>query len=553
MTSSRWSPGRLVSALIMLIVLCAGMSGSPQQALANDIQPYRIIANVDVASAGYGGMRTTGTGSISLSGVSGTVLQALLYWQGPTNSTNATANASVSFGGATVTGTNIGFSSDNCWGFSNSQAYRADVTSQVAGNGSYALANFTKSSADINGVSLIVFYDDGDATNNRDIVLFDGNDSNFDNTYDASGWNVNLPGITYSSGSASIQLHVSDGQAPSAITEYNDPALVLNGTTLAARGAIFSGNSVPNGASASNTSGGLWDIKSFDITSALTPGTSTLALTSGAAVNADEDCLSLIVAAINLPAGAAPPSLPGPPVLPESERVAKNSALIYVVQRPTANHGTTPGSIISTEIVVGNYDKGHAKDVTITVPFDPAEVRVIDATFSTAKAWVSKVLTDSLTINTGPIGADTIITGTLRMQVVETLAPGTDLSSQLSYRWADGTDGGTGLSNTTILAVADSIDHRPTYTLSVDTPAAVAGSTFTFSSGIFAPNEPIGVWYNKPDGTVGEEAETFRAAKDGSIVTEFETPSDLPPGDYSFVLYGHWSEFTAVVPFTITK
>ena len=297
-------------AVLLVLALAAlaafGLYGRPTS--ANDIASYQTFFDTDVTAAGHGGIRGVGTGeeegSIHVAGVSGTVTKALLYWHGPTDSTDPTANASVTFAGTPITGTNIGFSDDNCWDYANSQAYRADVTSLVTGNGDYALANFIKEGvADINGASLIVFFDDGDDTNNRDVVLFDGNDSNIPNIYDDDGWNVTLSGINYTSGSASIDLHVSDGQS------YDDDALVLNGTTtLASTGAIFQGDSVPNGLSAEETDGGLWDIKSYDVTADLTLGPNTLTLTTGV----NFDCLSLVVAAINLPAGAAPTATPEP-------------------------------------------------------------------------------------------------------------------------------------------------------------------------------------------------------------------------------------------------
>ncbi|MGH2414946.1 MAG: hypothetical protein ACRDEA_14905, partial [Microcystaceae cyanobacterium] len=96
--------------------------------LASVLGLFETQFDTDWTSAGFGGMRGIGTGSITLSGVSGTVNQAYLYWNGPTNSSNANANANVTFDGNAVTGTNIGFSDDNFWGFDNSQAYRADVT-----------------------------------------------------------------------------------------------------------------------------------------------------------------------------------------------------------------------------------------------------------------------------------------------------------------------------------------------------------------------------------------------------------------------------------------
>lgn len=263
---------------------------------ASDIASFRTVFNTDVAYAGLGGVRGGGSGSVNLSGVSGTVTKAYLYWQGPTNSSDPAANANVSFGGTGISGTNIGFSSDNCWSFQNSQAYRADVTSLVSGNGSYAVANFVNASADINGIELVVFFQDGNPSNNKDVVIYDGNDSNTTNNFDAPGWNVALTGINYASGSASLEMIVGDGQV------FPDGALVLNGTDLAPAGSVFDGNTVPDAGSAGATNGGLWDQRNFDVTSYLTPGPNTLTLTSSLA----SDCLSLVVTAIELPAGAAP-------------------------------------------------------------------------------------------------------------------------------------------------------------------------------------------------------------------------------------------------------
>jgi hypothetical protein len=118
----------------------------------------------------------------------------------------------VTFSGTPIVGTNIGSSDDNCWSFDNSQAYRADVTALVTGNGNYGISNFTKADANVNGLELVVFYDDGNASNNRDIVMFNGNDSNVQNTFDADGWNVTLPGINSAAGTATMDM-VAPGRA----------------------------------------------------------------------------------------------------------------------------------------------------------------------------------------------------------------------------------------------------------------------------------------------------------------------------------------------------
>jgi hypothetical protein len=254
------------------------------------------VSDTDVGEFGYGGMRTDGTGSIAVSGVSGTVTKALLYWNGPTNSTDPTANSTVNFAGTPVTGVNIGFASPNCWTFANSHSYRADVTSLVTGDGPYSLSNFRKSEdVEINGVALIVFFNDGNAANDRNVVLWNGNDSNIASSFDAPGWDETITGVPYpGSGSASLDFVVSDGQ------QATDGALVLNGDTLVPQGAIFEGDSTPGGGFVPNPPGNLWDVESFDITSFLSTGSNDLRLTSAAA----SDCLSLVVAAANVPASA---------------------------------------------------------------------------------------------------------------------------------------------------------------------------------------------------------------------------------------------------------
>jgi len=267
---------------------------------ATDLSLFTTIYDTDFTAAGYGGMRGSGTGSISVSGVSGTVSHAYLFWHGPSNASTSQApiaNANVTFNGTDVTGSFLGISDNNCWGFANSLAYRADVTSLITGNGNYSLSNFVKPNGiDVNGVSLIVFFKDGNSTNNRDVVMFNGNDSNIENQFDADGWNVTLAGISYTSGAASAQFHVSDGQV------FGDDAVIANGSAIAPAGAVFQGDSVP-GPNLPQGDGNLWDIKDFSVTSLLNPGLNTLNITSGVA----GDCLSCVLIAIDLPAGAAPP------------------------------------------------------------------------------------------------------------------------------------------------------------------------------------------------------------------------------------------------------
>jgi hypothetical protein len=266
------------------------------------------VANTDVADFGTGGMRGgTGTGTIIVSDVTTPVLHALLFWHGPTNSGDLAANASVTFAGTPVTGTNIGVDSDNCWGFLNSQAYRADVTGLVTGNGSYSLGGFTKPDVDINGVSLLVFYDDGNSSNDRNVVAWNGNDSNVPD----GAWTETIPGVPYpGSGSASLDLVVGDGQSA------DDGEVDVNGTTIASAGAVFQGLVGPNySGNPAGVTGSLWDLNSYGITSLLTQGSNSLVITSPL----NSDCLSLVVAMADVPAS-------GPTILAAPTGVAATAA-----------------------------------------------------------------------------------------------------------------------------------------------------------------------------------------------------------------------------------
>ena len=133
------------------------------------------------------------------------------------------------------------------------------------------------------------------ADNNRDVVLFNGNDSNIANSFDALGWNITLAGITYESGTAQAQFHVSDGQ------RFPDDAVTVNSTVIAPAGPVFEGSTVPSAGRDNN--GLLWDIRNFNVTSLLSPGTNSLNIRSGQ----NSDRLSCVLIAIDLPAGAAHP------------------------------------------------------------------------------------------------------------------------------------------------------------------------------------------------------------------------------------------------------
>ncbi len=332
-----------------------GILGAPREkAWANEVTHLETIYNTDYASASVGGLRNSTGASLKLAGVNGTVTKAYLFWHGPMNSTNPMANAYIRFGGTSVKGVNIGYSDDNCWGFNNSQAYRADVTPIVnrTGNGSYSLASFVKQGTNVNanGASLLVFFNDADTNNNRDIVLFNGNDSNADNFYDAPGWNVALNGLSYASGRAVVQMHVSDGQS------YEDAALLINGQEVEARGNVFQGSSVYASNNGPAGTGRLWDVMSFDVSGLLGTGTNAIVINHaylGTPARSRGDCVSLIAAVINLPAGSAPPppATNTPPTVTGVPEISISSPEAITLQAQGADEN---GDALSCVIKINN-------------------------------------------------------------------------------------------------------------------------------------------------------------------------------------------------------
>ena len=280
------------SIFVCVAVIAGSLVAFATPVAATELGNRTFEDNTDFASFGVGGMRGSGSGTITVAGVSGTVSKALLYWNGPTDGT--TSNAAVSFDGTPITGTDIGTSDNNCWGFNDSRSYRANVTSNVNAhtggpNGTYPLSGFTKTSgdpefptvdADANGASLIVFFDDGNQANNRDVTMVEGNDSNVTNPNDSAGWDSTITNVQYQSGVANLQLHVSDGQS------FDDDAVDINGDPFLPAGQNFDGDSVPGtfDGNGEGVSGNLWDLKDYaDISSHLSPGSNDLTLTSGLA------------------------------------------------------------------------------------------------------------------------------------------------------------------------------------------------------------------------------------------------------------------------------
>ena len=303
---------RPLNNTLNLLFFC-GVLLTPLPGTASPLSHFLTVESTDFQSVGAGGLRGSGTTDLIVGSLTGSVQQAFLVWHGPTNAGPDGPISKITLNDNPVTGQHIGASDDNSWNMSNSHAYLADVTEIVRGNGTYTFAG--PSSRMANGASLLVFYNDGNPANDRDMLLFVGNDSNMQNRYDPLGWYFGAVGVGFGEGRTTVQVHVSDGQD---FGRTDDGTLRLNRQELAT-GGIFQGRTVQGNSRTSVRNGYLWDIIDYDVTDLLGEDDREIILEFGSV----SDALSLVAVVIDLPNGAAKRLLPvGPKTVIHEGRAA---------------------------------------------------------------------------------------------------------------------------------------------------------------------------------------------------------------------------------------
>lgn len=69
----------------------------------------------------------------------------------------------------------IGTDIDKCWSYQQTDSYRADVTSAIAGNGNYIFSGLTTGTpVDVDGITMMIIYRDPTATYEGHIAIWDG-------------------------------------------------------------------------------------------------------------------------------------------------------------------------------------------------------------------------------------------------------------------------------------------------------------------------------------------------------------------------------------------
>jgi hypothetical protein len=237
--------------------------------------------------------------------------------------------------------------------------------------------------------------------------------------------------------------------------------------------------------------------------------------------------------------------------------VKEDRAEVTVVVVPRTTAVAASEGFLTYEVIAINHGSDWARNTTITVPFAPATLKLLDVKFSGAQAWVKEIKTDAVVIEIPRLdNGGGATTATVRFAQQPGAARNMGLSERVAYSWDDALLGSKGLTNIpTVLA-------QPTYPLAVNT-FTVANDTkrLLFTSDIFAPYEPVTFWCDHPDGTTEamrvngsaltlvydeDEFGTYaRVGSDGLLNITFD-PVELHPGNHHLVVRGNWTGFTAV-------
>ena len=335
-----------MSKRIALFALLAGLLPASAFAAPTPMRLVESFPRTDVINVGantIGALSTGnpagGQGTLEVAGLSGTVNKAWLYWKGIEylNSLHGFVGGNgtydepeIRFDGQLISGTLVAANgSVDCHPTganipASGALYRADVTSFVRarGNGSYAFAGLSDGLESVandsgahsaNGLSLLIYYDDGNSANDRRIDQYEGQLSNTEN----GQWDAAFP-LDYIGGSVELILHVSDGQQVHQVDgdtlfrtrpgrSHASPAIYrLNGGVFADGLAKYSGLSVPSMNRAGGRSSDLWDIRRVPLTMQFNRAGRYV---TNMFQRLEGDCVSLQIAQVVSAPSAEPPML----------------------------------------------------------------------------------------------------------------------------------------------------------------------------------------------------------------------------------------------------
>lgn len=237
-----------------------------------------------------------------------------------------------------------------------------------------------------------------------------------------------------------------------------------------------------------------------------------------------------------------PPPPPPPPVDEAAPPIVGPAARVIPIIRASPNLTVAAGEIFTIEVELTNRGQGRAQSVQVAVAYNSEMIEILDSAPGIPEFYVSEVdeISGIVTITAPPMARNAQVRNVLTMRVRSNAAIGSDLLGPASVGWNDSDGRREGLSNRPFVIVASESFNDEILSI----PLFNSEAGFLFGADIYAPFEPVGVWYNTPSGeAIG--LGTFLADANGVIDLELIIGDD-PPGSYSVVLRGLWLQQTLV-------
>jgi uncharacterized repeat protein (TIGR01451 family) len=207
-----------------------------------------------------------------------------------------------------------------------------------------------------------------------------------------------------------------------------------------------------------------------------------------------------------------------------------------------------PGQVATYRLVVRNSGRADATQVRVTLPFAQDTQTLLNTTFSGPGAWVSAVQTGTVELHLASLKREQTLTTTLRLATDAAAQFGRSLATRAQVRW---NNSDIRFSNRISPVVARAAAAALPARLLVSPPSGSPSTTFDISYDGFTSREQVSLWYQQPDGSqigVGQ----IQADLQGRIVYHLSATA-LAAGQYRFVMFGQFSQVSAVGTFTISQ
>ncbi len=243
------------------------------------------------------------------------------------------------------------------------------------------------------------------------------------------------------------------------------------------------------------------------------------------------------------------------PITPAHAELTSDTVIdtpgVTVVQRVTPNATVHRHGIVTFEIIIQSYRTDGTGNVTVSMPYNPSVLTILEATFSEPDAWVVQNQPGMLKFETGRLRQEQPLIATVRGYVLPGAPDGARVGDSVFYEWRN--ESGNykhGRSNQPTLVVGESSTHQDHFGLSINPVRAPRGSALTLVSGpIFAPGEIIALWYDTP-GDGPREIGRVAANPNGALHAQFTTGS-VGDGLHYMVARGDWSGISTVGEFYV--